>query len=636
MMRMATSAPSPGAEPAGSAAVSGERATSAGPLDAPLKLVIWDLDETLWSGTLSEGEVSLDPERAEIVRELNRRGIMSSICSKNDFAAARERLTQEGIWEQFVFPSISWSPKGAQIKQIVEDMQLRPPNVLFIDDNVGNLEEALYYLPGIQTAYPDVLERLLSLPQAAGKDDSALTRLAQYRVLERKVADRAVVSGSNEEFLRSCDIRVELAQARAEDTVRLLELINRTNQLNFTKSRIGEEELRAMLAQPGRDTGYVHVYDRYGDYGVCGVYSVLDGRLSDFVFSCRILHMGVEQWLYAHLGEPQLTISGDVASSLDAYGEVDWITLVETRAESPSTASTASEPAVASSSRVLLKGGCDLALLHGFLGGSIRTEFTYPSATGAEVHGDHTEVLRRSSKALVAEYGAIIDRLPFLDRAAYASRIVRAPKSLGTVIFSVLMDYTQGLYRLRGSDFVAPYGQHDLDATDPANWAAIEQRWGSVGIDRPFLEWFAESFEFEGALSPHAFQENIRWLAGLLPAGSTLVLINGAEVALENENEPSRHLHHQRMNRALEEVVEELPNATILDVREIVTSPQDVTDNIRHYTRQIYLRMAERLADTLAADIAVEQRPFVMRLNRARRRLVRNLDRAAGRFQLRS
>ena len=93
-------------------------------------------------------------------------------------------------------------------------------------------------------------------------------------------------------------------------------------------------------------------------------------------------------------------------------------------------------------------------LLNGFLGGAIKTEFTYPSPTGAEVHSDHTEVLRRSSPALVAEHGAMIDRLPFLDRAAYGSRIVAAPKSFGTLIFSVLMDYTQGLYRLRDSDFV--------------------------------------------------------------------------------------------------------------------------------------------------------------------------------------
>ena len=31
------------------------------PLSAPVKLVVWDLDDTFWHGTLSEGPVTIDP-----------------------------------------------------------------------------------------------------------------------------------------------------------------------------------------------------------------------------------------------------------------------------------------------------------------------------------------------------------------------------------------------------------------------------------------------------------------------------------------------------------------------------------------------------------------------------------------------
>jgi FkbH-like protein len=598
---------------------------------APVKLVIWDLDDTLWRGTLSEQEVELDRRRAEVVRELNRRGIVNSICSKNSAAAARERLEREGLWEEFVFPSISWSPKGARIAQIIEDMQLRPANVLFIDDNVGNLQEALHFVPELQIAGVDVIEDLLSLPQTAGKDDRALTRLQQYRLLERKASDRQQATASNEDFLRSCEIRVELCSPGHDDGARLLELINRSNQLNFTKSRLTPKELDALLEDPSRETRYVRVRDRYGDYGLCGFYSLTGGRLTDFVFSCRILHMGVERWLYERLGAPQIDVVGEVAASLTAGEAVDWIALgdepVERRAGRPLRAR--------SNSRVLLKGGCDLFLLNGFLGGSIKTEFTYPSSTGAEVHGDHTEVLRRSARATIAEFGPTIDRLPFLDRAAYGSKIVRRPRSFGTLIFSVLMDYTQGLYRLRDSDFVVPYGQHDQDATDAANWSALEKRWGNGGVDRPFLTWFAENFEYQGPLAPARFQENIRWLSDTLPSSSKLVLINGAEVPFENELEPDRHLHHARMNLALEEIVAELPNATICDVRPIVVSPDDLNDNLRHYTRRSYLMMAERIRELVGDQLSVEQRPLFMRWHRARRKLERTAERAAVRLTLR-
>ena len=72
----------------------------------------------------------------------------------------------------------------------------------------------------------------------------------------------------------------------------------------------------------------MQVSDRYGDYGICGFYSLSrhDGTLSDFLFSCRVLHMGVEQWLYEKLGRPTLTPVGEVVSTLEA--SVDWITEV--------------------------------------------------------------------------------------------------------------------------------------------------------------------------------------------------------------------------------------------------------------------------------------------------------------------
>ena len=621
---------------AGSAAREGDGGQEEGERSHPalgeaIKLVVWDLDETLWRGTLSEEEVSVDPSRAELVRTLNRRGIVNSICSKNDFLAARERLEREGLWDEFVFPSIAWEPKGMRVARIIADMGLRPDNVLFVDDSVGNLQEALHFSPRLQVAEPELLDRLLDLPQAAGKDDAALTRLAQYRVLERKLADRGQASGSNDDFLRSCEIRVVLGEPGPDDAERVLELVNRSNQLNFTKSRLTAEQLGAMLEDPARETRTVHVADRYGDYGLAGFYSVKDGRLSDLVFSCRILHMGIEQWIYQRLGRPQIEVVGDVASPLEREPPVDWVQL----AESARPPAAPAEPSAGRGSRVLLKGGCDLFLLNGFLGGRVRTEFTYPSETGAEVHSDHTVVMRQSSRETLDRYGELIDRLPFLDRPAFASRLVRRPKAFGTVIYSVLMDYTQALYRHADGELVVPYWQYDVDATEPASWPELERRFGALGIDRAFLEWFSGRFEYEGPLTPAGLQANVRWLRGLLPSSSTLVLINGAEVELENPREPARHLHHRRMNEALADVVAELSATKICDVRKFVTSPDQLRDNLRHYDRQTYLRMAEELKALVGDELRIEQRPLLMRLHKARRRLERNAERAAVRLRLR-
>jgi FkbH-like protein len=592
-------------------------------LQAQVKLVIWDLDETFWSGTLSEGGVTLDLDKIDTVKELNRRGIVSSICSKNDHDDARAELEAAGVWEQFVFPSISWSPKGVGVRAIIEDMGLRAVNVLFIDDNLGNLNEAVHYNPGLQTALPAVIDSLVDQPQLAGKDDRSLSRLHQYRVLERKRNDRAGSSGSNEDFLRASEIRVELGtdcESRAE---RLVELINRSNQLNYTKRRFGVDEFRGMLADPERDTRYVGVCDKYGDYGICGVYSVKNGTLTDFVFSCRILHMGVERWIYRHLGKPTLTITGDVLTGLDDVDQVDWISLDSGAVAVP-------EPRPTRQARVLLKGGCDLLAVDDFLQGRLVTEFNTVATSGHDVVGHHTVLIRRAADGCSEDQRAVIDRLPFLDSTAFQTGILTDPDRYEAVVYSVLQDYAQGLYRYKDGDLVVPYEQYSDPATDPDRWPYFLSRWEGVGIDRPFLEWFADNFEFLGPLSPEQFQDNIRWLRAQVPAQARLVLINGAEVEVDVPREYERHLRHQEMNAALDAVVAELPNTCILDVRPFVSERDDVVDNIRHYTRPAYLHMANGLRDLLGDELSVESRPIMIRAAKARHKFKRAMARVRG------
>jgi len=85
-----------------------------------------------------------------------------------------------------------------------------------------------------------------------------------------------------------------------------------------------------------------------------------------------------------------------------------------------------------------------------------------------------------------------------------------------------------------------------------------------------------------GGISVDRFQENIRWLAGSLPEGARMILLNGAEVPIDNPNEPARHLHHREMNTALDQVVDDLPNASVCDMRVLASSQDDLMSDIRH------------------------------------------------------
>ena len=599
----------------------GQGAPGGGDLTAPVKLVVWDLDETLWSGTISEGAVVLDPSHVDLVRALNRRGIVNSICSKNDAAAVRERLSQVELWDEFVLASIDWSPKGPRVARIIEDAQLRAENVLFIDDLALNRGEVSHFSPGVQTAGPEIIGRLLALPELQGKDDRDLSRLRQYQLLERKVADRRSTAGSNDAFLRECDIRVGVFHDAETEFERLYELFTRTHQLNFTKRHLDRDEFGSLLADPQVETGYVKVRDRYGDYGICGFYarSSDDAGLIDLLFSCRVLHMGVEQWLYDHLGRPAVSPAGDVASSLE--GDVDWITLDNEafRADGadttvrPGTGSTIEAASAVQPNRILMVGSCDLASTAQFLGGDIASNWTIPARPARSCTSGHTETIRQSVEGLTAEQLQVVDRLPMVDRGVFHSPVVTSP-DYDILVYSVLTDYTQGLYRHRDLGILLPWHQFEVDVTDPAVWPALEARFVREGTDRDFLQRFSEEFEFEGVISLDRFEENIRWLAAAVPEGARIVFVNGAEIPFPKPRETDRHLHHRRMNTTLDRVVASLPNATVCDVRTFLSGPEDFTDNIRHYHRRTYFRMAEEIRASGGLDIAVQPKPLASRL----------------------
>lgn len=421
----------------------------------PVKLVIWDLDETFWKGTLSEEGIEAIPENLALIRTLVDRGIMCSICSKNDFEVAKAKLTELGIWDLFVFPHIDWTPKGQAINTMLERMGLRAENALFLDDNHLNLEEATFFNEGIMCVDARKgLAGLLDLPQLKGKDDTGHSRLKQYRVMEGKFDEMKSSGLSNEDFLRQSDIKIRIITDIDDKMDRVLELLNRTNQLNFTKVRANTEaerdDLGKLLKTSGMHAGLVHVKDRYGDYGVVGFFCVrtkFSGTtVHHFAFSCRTLNMGVEQWVWEYLHKPQFKIVGPVSGDLDPNKTVDWITEVADFA--------AVDPD--NQKRLVLVGGCDL-LQVSFYCGTNRDEFVNKQDDmGMLVRYDDVgffinprDMELKHSKALKGNLGWTYEDMRALDVSLAAADLI-----LLSMYFSVPSD---NLFTFGGKDFGGKY-----------------------------------------------------------------------------------------------------------------------------------------------------------------------------------
>lgn len=287
------------------------------------------------------GEVVLNEFRASMIRKLNDRGVVSAICSKNDPQAGQQKLEQFGLWDQFVFPRFQFLPKGQVIRQIIEDMNLRAINVLFIDDEVHNLQEAKFHLPdlNIVNAAEPACDQLLAQILDHNKNFRR-NRIEEYRLLENRARDRQAQSMNAGDFLRSCDIHAALV--RRTDNMqfgeRIEELVNRANQLNFTKSRIDPGTICNRIADVTCCYSYaIFVWDKYGYHGLVGFAALEDfsrivdianpvrsnPRLTHFVFSCRVMNMAIENWLLDKilLEYPELEVSELPIQPLS----VDWI-----------------------------------------------------------------------------------------------------------------------------------------------------------------------------------------------------------------------------------------------------------------------------------------------------------------------
>ena len=571
-----------------------------------VRLVIWDLDETFWKGTLTEGGVSRNEKAAEAVVALARRGILSAICSKNDPAPVERILTEWNLWDYFVFPSINWQSKGPRIKALVEAVQLRPETILFVDDNPMNLKEALHFVPGLQVADEAIIDRMLEDPVFTGKDDAELTRLGQYKLLETRHHDQVAAGDSVYDFLRASGITVEIEHDVESHIDRAIELVNRTNQLNFIKARLPEdpEQARAALRQHLSNffvqAGLVRVRDKYGDYGFVGFFVQHRGAafqdLAYYCFSCRTLGMYVELWLYRRLGRPRITVSGEVLTDLhDETIPCDWITLYD-----PQTADASAAPLDIGT--MFIGGGCDLEAVAHYVtihAGTLHLRLN-TSRAGIEIRRDHSQMLRYALEGVSSAQRAAMLALGYseadLERPGsdlLASRVW---------VLSFWADAHYQLYRHRDTGALVPFSPASLGHNDLFELPAKE-----ISDRRPTPEAIAaiatlrDQYEPVGRIDEDRFKDNIRAILGAAGADTqVLVLLMGEQTFGAMHKVTERHC---TQNRWLSELLAEFPAVTVLRMDDYVTRPQDLTGPT-HFERLVYQRLATEVIEIARAGAA--------------------------------
>jgi FkbH-like protein len=318
-------------------AVQDIKAALRGMLGYARKLIVIDLDDTIWGGIVGEvgwenlllgghhhiGEAYVDFQHA--LKSMKNRGILLALVSKNEEQTALEAIKKHPemvlALEDFAGWRINWQDKVQNILELMTELNLGPQSAVFIDDNPAERARVKESLPEILVPdwpedplfYPAALLslRCFEMPSLSRED---MSRTAMY-LSENQRQDLKKSVRSLEEWLRHLGIRVQVEELHPANLQRAAQLLNKTNQMNLSTRRMSEAELMAWVEQKHRKLWTLRVSDRFGDAGLTGIVSLeiqdRKAQIVDFILSCRVLGRKIEETMlstaihYAHALEAE-------------------------------------------------------------------------------------------------------------------------------------------------------------------------------------------------------------------------------------------------------------------------------------------------------------------------------------------
>jgi FkbH-like protein len=285
------------------------------------KLVLVDLDDTLWGGIVGDvgwknirlgghdfaGEAFADFQRE--LKALTNRGVLLGIVSKNQEAVALEAIREHPEMvlklDDFAGWKINWEDKAQNIADLVAELNLGLQSVVFIDDNPIERARVREALP--EVLVPDWPEdcmlyksaflglRCFDVPALSQED---LQRTRMY-VSDRARGELKKKVGDINDWLKRLGLTVKVEELNEANLQRAVQLLNKTNQMNLSTRRMTDSELLAWTNQSGRKLWTFRVSDRFGDSGLTGILSLgienSVARIVDFILSCRVMGRNVEQ-----------------------------------------------------------------------------------------------------------------------------------------------------------------------------------------------------------------------------------------------------------------------------------------------------------------------------------------------------
>ncbi len=286
------------------------------------KALVLDGDNTLWGGILGEDladGIKLGPhgypgslfwQVQNDFLALQRRGVLLSLCSKNNPADVDEVLASHPHMvlrdEHFIAKRVNWNDKAANLESIAKELNIGLESIVFVDDSSFECEAVRNQLPMVKTLqvpaklheYPRLVRQIEELFVVDEAHTEGQTKTEQYRLLSLASQERAR-HHTQDEYLASLELKVKVQRNDRASAARIAELTQKSNQFNLTTRRYTLPEINSLMDSGQADVYSVHVADKFGDSGLTGVvivkYDSPEAAVVDtFLVSCRVLGRGVE------------------------------------------------------------------------------------------------------------------------------------------------------------------------------------------------------------------------------------------------------------------------------------------------------------------------------------------------------
>jgi FkbH-like protein len=291
------------------------------------KVLVLDLDNTLWGGVIGEDGLSginLGPPSPvgegylglqNYIKELKERGVLLAVCSKNNREDAelpfKEHDSMILSLDDFIVFTANWQDKASNIRAIAKELSLGLDSFVFLDDNP--VERSWVHSELHDVIVPDCgntpWEMIATLRQGMYFESLALTeedigRHENYKSnLERKSYGEK--HATVETFLAGLEMMAESGPVDDMTLSRVTQLINKTNQFNLTTRRYTEEQVRLIFESPDWWTRWFRLEDKFGDHGLIGVMlAEKQGEtwcIDSWLMSCRVLGRKLEDFMASEL-----------------------------------------------------------------------------------------------------------------------------------------------------------------------------------------------------------------------------------------------------------------------------------------------------------------------------------------------